>query len=87
MITAIQIYLIGKESTKRMMTNTDRRNQVKNQKPNEGIHLTVRVTIRKEVKIEGVPVVAIGLKRQRNPRNIKEEIRNEKGERIKYQDP
>lgn len=93
-ITAIQIYLIGKESTKKTTVNPNRRNQVKNQKPNGGIYLiakvtvTVTATIREEIRAESAPVVAIGLKGQRNPRNIKEKIRNEirNDKRIKYQD-
>ncbi|KYN02747.1 hypothetical protein ALC62_06547, partial [Cyphomyrmex costatus] len=62
----------------------------KNQKPIEEIHLIAIVvvipvaTIRKEIKLESVPVVAIGLKGQKNPRNTKEEIGNDK--KIKYQD-
>lgn len=80
-ITVIQIYLIGKESIKRVTMDTDRRNQVKNQKPNRRIYQTVKVTmtvtIREEIKLEGTPVVTIGLKKPRNPRNTKEEIRDE----------
>lgn len=68
-MTAIQIYLVGKKSTKRMTMNINQRNQVKSQKSNQGIHLVVKVTvttivtIRKEMKNKGAPVVAIGLKR------------------------
>lgn len=58
-----RIYLIGEENIERMTMATDRRNQVKNQKPNEKIHLTMKVTAtattEKEVKIGDTPMVAI----------------------------
>lgn len=89
--TVIQIYPIKKGSIKKMVVDTNRRNQVKNQKLNQEIYLAVRVTliatIRKEIEVEGAPIVAIGLERQKSLRNTKEEIRNENDERIKYQNP
>lgn len=90
MATVSQIHPIKKESTKRTIVDTNRRNQIKNQKPNEEIHLAARMTviatIRKEIEVEGAPIVAIRLERQKSPRNTKEGIRNE-NEKIKYQNP
>jgi len=83
MITAIQIYLIGKESIEKMNVNTNRRNQVENQKSIEEIYPIVRIVVihiaivRKKIKLESDPIVAIELKGQRNPKNTKEEIRND----------
>lgn len=83
MITAIQIYLIGKESIEKMNVNTNRRNQVENQKSIEEIYPIVRIVVihiaivRKKIKLESDPIVVIELKGQRNPKNTKEEIRND----------
>lgn len=78
--------IIGKKSTKKMTMDIDQRNRVKNRKANKGIHLTVRVTAtvitRKEIKVGGIPVVAIERKRQRNP-NTKEEIKKRNDQWIK----